>query len=120
MIGTRIAVVVTLLALAAAARPARAQDIFPNVPLRTQHGTAVRFYDDLVKGKVALINFFFTSCTSICPRTTDNLKKVQTALGEHLGRDVVMISMSIDPRVDTAAVLEQYALRYGRNRGGIS
>ena len=117
MIGTRIAVVVTLLALAAAARPARAQEIIPNVPLRTQHGTAVRFYDDLVKGKVALINFFFTSCTTICPRTTDNLKKVQTALGEHLGRDVVMISMSVDPRADTPAMLEQYASRYGTKPG---
>jgi len=116
MISIRIAVV-TLLALAAAARPARAQEIVPNVLLRTQHGATVRFYDDLVKGKVVLINFFFTSCTTICPRTTDNLKKVQTALGEHLGRDVVMISMSVDPRADTPAVLERYSERYGAKPG---
>jgi len=116
MISIRIAVV-TLLALAAAARPARAQEIVPNVLLRTQHGATVRFYDDLVKGKVVLINFFFTSCTTICPRTTDNLKKVQTALGEHLGRDVVMISMSVDPRADTPAVLQRYAVRHGTKPG---
>jgi protein SCO1/2 len=113
---TGVRIVVTLLALATA-RPAPGQETFPNVPLRTQHGTAVRFYDDLVKGKVVLINFFFTSCTSICPRTTDNLKKVQAALGEHLGREVVMISISVDPRADTPAVLEQYALGYGTKAG---
>jgi len=109
--------VVMLLALAPIARPARAREILPNVPLRTHDGTAVRFYDDLVKGKVVLINFFFTSCTSVCPRTTDNLKKVEAALGEHLGRDVVMISISVDPRADTPAVLGQYALRYGTKPG---
>jgi protein SCO1/2 len=111
-------IVVALLAPVAGTRVAGAQPrSFPNVPLQTQSGAAVRFYDDLIKGKVVLINFFFTSCTSICPRTTDNLKRVQTALGEHLGRDVVMISISVDPGTDTPAVLEKYALRYGARPG---
>jgi protein SCO1/2 len=108
--------VVALLAPTAGPRASGVQP-FPNVPLRTQTGAAVRFYDDLIKGKVVLLNFFFTSCTTICPRTTDNLKKVEQALGDHLGRDVVMISMSVDPRADTPAVLEKYALRYGTRAG---
>ena len=106
-----------LLAVAAAARAAAPVETFPNVALRTQDGTAVRFYDDLVKGKLVLINFFFTSCTSICPRTTGNLVKVEEALGERLGRDVVMISITVDPKTDTPAVLQQYARRY-RTRPG--
>ena len=55
---------------------------FPNVSVQTQDGTRVRFYDDLIKGKVVLINFMFTSCTSQCPLTTANLVKVEDALGE--------------------------------------
>ena len=96
---------------------ARAQQEVPNVPLRTQSGTPVRLYDDLVKGKVVLINFFFTSCTSICPTTTANLKKVEARLAGQLGRDVVMISISVDPETDTPAVLEGYARRYRTGAG---
>jgi protein SCO1 len=106
-----------LLAVAAAANAAAPVETFPNVALRTQDGTTVRFYDDLVKGKLVLINFFFTSCTSICPRTTNNLVKVEEALGERLGRDVVMISITVDPKTDTPAVLQQYARRYRTKPG---
>ena len=77
----------------------------------------MRFYDDLVKGKVVLINFFFTSCTSICPRATANLVHVQEGLGEHVGRDVVMISITVDPGTDTPAVLQRYARQYGTKPG---
>jgi len=85
---------------------------FPNVLLRTQDDKAVRFYDDLLKGKVVLINFFFTSCSNNCPRTTANLSKVQELFGDHFGRDVVMLSISIDPTVDTPSVLKKYAAAF--------
>jgi protein SCO1/2 len=117
MRAARTAVVLTLLALAATVRPEAGEGAFPNVVLRTQSGTPVRFYDDLIKGKVVLINFFFTTCTSICPRTTENLVKVEEALGERLGRDVVMISITVDPDHDTPAVLEEYTRRYRTKPG---
>ena len=85
---------------------------FPNVPLRTQDNRDVRFYDDLVKGKVVLINFMFTTCTSLCPRSTANLVKVQELLGDHADRDVFLVSISVDPDHDTPAVLKRYAERY--------
>jgi protein SCO1/2 len=113
----RTTLVVALLTIAADARAAAPAESFPNVELRTQDGTRVRFYDDLIKGKVVLINFFFTSCTTICPRTTDNLVKVEEALGERLGRDVVMISITVDPDTDTPAVLGKYALQYRTKPG---
>src|SRR5213593_551358 len=108
------ATVTVLLVLAGGAlvRAAAPLEYFPNVVFRTQDGARVRFYDDLIKGKVVLINFFFTSCTSICPRTTDNLAKVEEALGDRLGRDVRMISITVDPTTDTPDVLRKYALRY--------
>jgi|SRR5438094_4325534 len=90
---------------------------FPNVALRTQDSTTVRFYDDLIKGRVVMINFMFTTCTSICPRTTANLVKVQKLLGERLDRDVRIISVSVDPVTDTPEVLREYAARY-RTRPG--
>jgi protein SCO1/2 len=85
---------------------------FPNVLLRTQDNREVRFYDDLVKGKAVLINFMFTTCTSLCPRSTANLVKVQDALGDHAGRDVFMVSISVDPDHDTPAALKRYADQY--------
>jgi protein SCO1 len=90
---------------------------FPNVPLRTQGNETVRFYDDLVKGKVVLINFMFTSCTTLCPRSTENLVKVQQALGDHAGRDVFMVSISVDPQTDTPAVLKEYSERFHTKPG---
>jgi protein SCO1 len=90
---------------------------FPNVTLRTQDNQQVRFYDDVVKGKVVLINFMFTTCTELCPRATASLVGFQQALGDHAGRDVFMISISVDPEHDTPAVLKEYAERY-RARAG--
>src|SRR5436190_15585165 len=90
---------------------------FPNVRLRTQDKREVRFYDDLVKGKVVLINFMFTTCTSLCPRSTANLVKVQQLLGDHADRDVFLVSISVDPDHDTPAVLKRYAERYHTRPG---
>ena len=90
---------------------------FPNVSLRTQDNQDVRFYDDLVKGKIVMINFMFTSCTTLCPRTTENLVKVRQALGDRVGRDISMISVSVDPEHDTPAVLKRYAERFHTGAG---
>ena len=90
---------------------------FPNVPLQTHDGRSVRFYDDLVKGRKVIINFTFTSCTNTCPRTTANLARVQDLLGDRVGKDIFLISMSIDPEHDTPARLKEYAERYHARSG---
>ncbi|HLL14438.1 MAG TPA: SCO family protein [Pyrinomonadaceae bacterium] len=82
---------------------------FPNHVLLTQDNRPVRFYDDLLKNKIVLINFLFTTCKGACPPMTANLAKVQQQLGEHLGREVVMLSFSVDPETDTPAALKKYA-----------
>lgn len=82
---------------------------FPNLVLLTQDNKPVHFYDDLLKGKVVLINFLFTTCKGVCSPMTANLAKVQQYLGAHVGREVVMISVSVDPLTDTPAVLKKYA-----------
>jgi cytochrome oxidase Cu insertion factor (SCO1/SenC/PrrC family) len=91
---------------------ASAAKYFPNLLLRTQDNQAVHFYDDLLKGKVVLINFIFTSCQGVCSPMTANLARAQSYLAEHLGKEVVMISISVDPLNDTPEVLRQYAEKF--------
>src|SRR5947199_6670706 len=55
----------------------RTPDRFPNVVLTTQEGKTVEFYDDLVKNKIVLINFFYAQCEKQCPTNTANLRRVQ-------------------------------------------
>jgi cytochrome oxidase Cu insertion factor (SCO1/SenC/PrrC family) len=90
---------------------------FPNLLLLTQDNQPVHFYADLLKGKVVLINFLFTTCKGVCSPMTANLAKVQKYLGERVGRDVVMISLSVDPETDTPAVLKKYAEQFHAQPG---
>jgi len=85
---------------------------FPNHTLLTQDNKPVRFYDDLLKGKIALINFIFTTCQGVCSPMTANLARVQSYLAEHLGREVVMVSISVDPLTDTPERLKTYADKF--------
>ncbi len=85
------------------------QRYFPNVVLTTHENKKVRLYDDLVKDKVMLINFMYTSCERLCPRVTQNLVHVQKLLGDRMGRDFFFYSFSLDPKNDTAKVLSDYA-----------
>ncbi|SFE15328.1 SCO family protein [Nitrosomonas sp. Nm166] len=86
---------------------------FPNVALYTHEGKAVRFYDDLIRDKVVAINMIYAQCAGICPIATANLVQVQNMLGERVGRDVFMYSITLQPELDTPEVLRQYAERHG-------
>jgi protein SCO1/2 len=90
---------------------------FPNVVLRTHDNQRVRFYDDLIKDKIVLINFFYTTCAVVCELATANLVKVAGALGDEVGKGVVMLSVTIDPDKDTPAALKKYALRHNTQPG---
>src|SRR5262245_52473592 len=85
------------------------KDYFPNLPVVTQDGKTLRFYDDLIKGKIVVISFIFTSCKDICPITTARLAQVEEKLGESMGRDVFIYSMTVDPANDSPERLKKYA-----------
>lgn len=92
-------------------------DYFPNVVLLTQDGDKVRFFDDLIKGKVVAINFIFTGCGDSCPVETARLRQVQKLLGERVGQDIFFYSISIDPYNDTPATLKRYAQQFAIGPG---
>lgn len=92
-------------------------DYFPNVLLTTHDGQKVRFFDDLIKGKVVGINFIYTTCPDACPIETARLLEVSQLLGERMGKDVFFYSITIDPEHDTQPVLAEFAASWGIGPG---
>jgi protein SCO1/2 len=90
---------------------------FPNIALTRHDGVQQRFFDDLILNKVVVINFMYTTCKDACPMETARLLDVQRLLGDRLGKDVFMYSISIDPANDTAEVLAAYREKWGAKKG---
>jgi protein SCO1/2 len=82
---------------------------FPNLLLTTHEGKKVRFYDDLIKDKIVIINFMYANCVGVCPGITTNLVRVQKLLGSRVGKDIFMYSFSLKPQEDTPEKLAEYA-----------
>ncbi|HKQ93945.1 MAG TPA: SCO family protein [Blastocatellia bacterium] len=97
--------------------PSPAQKYFSDVELINQYGEKLRFYSDLLKGKVVVINSFFSACSSICPPMNRNFTRIQEALGDRVGKDVHLISLSVDPETDTPSRLKEYAEKLGAKPG---
>jgi protein SCO1/2 len=89
---------------------------FPNVPLITQNGERVHFYD-LIKGRTVAIELIYTSCQFACPLETARLAQVQKLLGDRMGKDIFFYSISIDPAHDTPAVMKAFAGKFGAGPG---
>jgi protein SCO1 len=90
---------------------------FPNVELRTHDGRTVRFYDDLLKNKIVVLNLFYAKCTGSCPPVMGNLSRVQEILKDRIGKDIFMYSITIKPEEDTPEVLAEYADNLGVGPG---
>jgi len=87
-------------------------DYFTNAPLVTHDGRELRFYDDLIKGKVVVVNFIYTSCRDVCSLATARLAEVRDMLGDRVGRDIFFYSITLDPAVDGPEVLAKYAANF--------
>ncbi len=83
----------------------------PQVTLVRDDGKSVSLPDELNDGRPVVMNFIFTTCTSICPLLSQALSRLQDELGAERDR-VRIVSISIDPEEDTPAVLTAYARRY--------
>lgn len=82
----------------------------PNVPLVAHTGETFNFYDDLVRDRIILLNFFVVACAEgRCPTTNANLRKVQDLVGDRMGKDVFFYSITLEPEKDTVPILKEYA-----------
>lgn len=106
---------------ARAERPERAveqaRSYFTDTELVNQHGETMRFYSDLLDGKVVVIDSMFTTCSAICPVLGQKMQRLQEAAGDRLGEDVHLISITVDPKVDTPAKLRAYGERFEAREG---
>ena len=93
------------------------RNYFTDVVLTDQNGKEVRLYSDLLAGKIVIINSFFATCHGSCPVMGATFRKIQTALGDRLGRDVHLISISVDPETDTPERLRSYAKASSAEKG---
>jgi protein SCO1 len=100
-----------------AATTSAAQKYFTDVELINQDGATVRLYTDLLKGKTAIINSFYATEHSTCTVMFKNLEQVQAALGDRVGKDVFLISITVDPLTDTAAKLKAFRERFHARPG---
>jgi protein SCO1/2 len=100
-----------------AKEPTPAQKYFSDVELVNQDGEKVRFYTDVLKGKTVVVNAFFTTCTSVCPPMNRSMEKIQEALGDRVGKDVFLVSLTVDPETDTPARLKEYAAKFHAGPG---
>ena len=94
-----------------------AEKYFTDIVLLNQDGEKMRFYSDLLQGKTVIINSFFASCQGSCLPITRNLEKLQEALGDRLGKDARIISISVDPTVDTPAELKAFGKKFHARPG---
>jgi protein SCO1/2 len=89
---------------------------FPNVVVVTHEGRRALFYNDLLRGKVVLVNCMSIANELVYP-VTANLARVQRLLGERAGREVFMYSITVDPEHDTPRALAEFAERHGVGPG---
>ena len=93
----------------APSREEKARAYFTDTVLFDQDGRAVRFYSDVLRGNVVVVNFIFTRCTEACPLLTRRMNGVRRDLGDRFGREVRFVSISVDPEFDTPQEMRRFA-----------
>ena len=91
---------------------------FPDLVVVTHENRKALLYDDLLRGKTVLIHFMSIRDDSTY-RLVENISKVQQHLGDRLGRDVFIYSITVDPKQDTPDALQAYAEKYNAQPGWI-
>jgi protein SCO1/2 len=84
----------------------------PDVKLVRENGKAVLLSEELNDGRPVVMNFIYTTCTTICPLTSQTFSELQSKLGARRNA-VHLMSISIDPEQDTPARLSEYAKKFG-------
>jgi protein SCO1/2 len=75
-------------------------------------GKPAKFRSDVIGDRIVVMDFVYTTCTTVCPVLTAIMGQVQERLGERLSKDVFLHSLSVDPIIDTPQRLKAYARRH--------
>ena len=102
-----------------AAAPSTAKVLLRDVPLLDASGKRVRLAQEVIGARIAVVNFIYTSCTTVCPVSSATFQQLQQKLGPRLGKDVVLVSITVDPLRDTPQRLREYAGRYEAREGWV-
>ena len=89
-----------------------AREYFTDTVLIDDEGQEVRFFSDVLKDQVVVINFIFTHCGGACPMITEKLKMARDALSEEQAAAIRYVSISIDPARDTPAAMHEFRERH--------
>ncbi len=84
----------------------------PDFELTDQYGR--KFVSERMQGKITVADFFFTRCGTICPKLSSELTRVQGVFRDN--QEVLLLSMTIDPKHDSSEVLRTYATEYGAEK----
>lgn len=102
----------------AAAKPAETVTLtFPDVALRDADDQPIRFTSDALGDDLVVLDFVYTTCTTVCPVVSAILAQVQQKLGARVGDDVQLLSLTVDPVRDTPARLKRYSAQHGSPQG---
>jgi len=98
-------------------QPAPVSLSVPDIEVVNQDGQHMRFNSQVIEGRIAIVTGFFTTCSSMCPITQEKLSQVAKLLGPRLGKDVVIVSVSVDAENDTPARMKDWAEKFHIGRG---
>lgn len=90
---------------------------FPDVTLLDQNSRARSLKSDVIGDRIVVMDFVYTSCTTVCPVVSAIMGEVQQKLGGKVGREVSLVSLTVDPVRDTPARLRDYARSRGAGAG---
>ena len=102
------------------AEPAKTTEVeLLDLVLMDQNGDEKKFVSDVIGDRIVVMDFVYTSCTTVCPVISAVFGQVQNKLGDQLGEDVVLVSVSVDPVRDTPQRLKAYAAKHNAEPGWI-
>jgi protein SCO1 len=91
---------------------------FTDRELIAQDGRKLRFYSDVLKGRLVVLNTIFTHCEDACPLITAQMNAVRAKLGPAFGRDVHFVTITSDPQRDTPQALKKWAAKHSADVPG--
>lgn len=92
-------------------------EYFSNAVVEDHRGRKHRFFDDLIRDRIVVVNFIYLSCNDLCPLSTSRLAEVQDRLGDVVGSKVQFLTITMNPEKDSSAELRAYAEAFSADDG---